>query len=102
MFYLHFDQIDRKIIAKIQLRHILQEISNSALENIRVENIQHNLNIIKLENLYSLDGDDGKVVDDGTHLDYHVPHNFVPLNVDVEMGQLIVSSYPIRLNRLLH
>lgn len=49
------------------------------------------------------DGDDvdGRSVGDRTHLCSHA-HSFVPPDVDVEMVWLIESSYPNRLNRLLH
>lgn len=55
----------------------------------------------KIKNLPD-DGDaNDKTVVDGTYWCWHA-HNFEPPNVDVETGQLIESSYPIRLNRLLH
>lgn len=55
---------------------------------------------------YLPDGDDDddaddKSVADCTYLCWRV-HNFVPPDVDVEMVWLIESSYPNRLNRLLH
>lgn len=48
-------------------------------------------------------GDDGgKMVGDGMHLHCRVQHSFGPRNVDVEKVQPIVSSCPVRLDRLLH
>lgn len=47
------------------------------------------------------DASDRSAADDGTYLYWRV-HNFVPPDVDVEMVWLIESSYPNRLNRLLH
>lgn len=44
---------------------------------------------------------DDRPVADRTYLCSH-GHNFVPPDVDVGMVWLIESSYPNRLNRLLH
>lgn len=77
-----------KFIGKLSLLLSFRENRPSAYSNIYIDSPD--------------DGaDDDRMAGDDTRCHCCV-HNFGPLNVDAETDQPIESSYPVRLDRLLH
>lgn len=92
-----------ELCVRVCVCSFLRGINKILKKIIYLRNGRINTNWIAIKWLHLPDDGDGndKTAADGTYLCWYV-HSFVPPNVDVEMDQLIESSYPVRLIRLLH